>query len=144
MEYIIGSGAILENGANGGITPAALHAHVGELLARRVRAAAVDFEGTTPATLQRLLAVIQGATPAESRKLLEEPLRTRGDCSLADVLEVLATAAGTREVHLFAHWVPGEETLEDLGRRGLALVNHPLESIQAAAMVSGQRHRRVA
>lgn len=144
MEYIIGSGAVLERGKSGGITPATLHAHVGELLALRVSAAVFDFEGTSADSMQRLLAVIAGATPLHAREALEAPLREMGDCSLADVLCVLARAANAREVHVFAHWMPDEQTVGELRRRGVGVVNHSLQSIAAAAMVSGQRHRRVA
>jgi hypothetical protein len=143
MEYIIGSGAILEAGPHGGITPASLHANV-EVPGGSIRAAAIDFEGTSAARVQKLLVVAQGAGTVQARTGIELPLRARGDCSLADVLWTLAQAASSNEVHLFSHWLPDEETCADLEARGVGLVVHPLEAIQAASLVSGQRYRRVA
>lgn len=143
MDYIIGSGAILESGERGGITPAALHANVAVPCAG-IRAAAIDFEGTNAARVRKLLVVAQGAGTAQARAGIERPLRARGDCSLADVLCTLAQAASSDEVHLFAHWLPDEETCADLAARGVGIVVHPLEAIQAASVVSGQRYRRVA
>ncbi len=144
MEYIIGSGAILETGPAGGITPAALHAQVDAALAAGVAAAAIDFEGTNGDDVRRLLVTLAGATAAQIRGRLTAPLRARGDCSLADVLETLARAGECAQVHLFAHWLPSEELCADLASRGISLLAHPLESIGACSVVSGQRHRRVA
>ncbi|HET7813060.1 MAG TPA: hypothetical protein VFL13_01670 [Candidatus Baltobacteraceae bacterium] len=143
MEYIIGSGAILEAGAHGGITPATLHANVA-VPCGGIRAAAIDFEGTSAAHVQKLLVIAQGAGNVQARAGIEAPLRAKGDCSLADVLWTLAQAASSAEVHVFAHWLPDEETCSDLAARGVGLVVHPLETIQAASLVSGQRYRRVA
>lgn len=143
MEYIIGSGAILEAGPRGGITPASLHANV-EIPCGSIRAAAIDFEGTSAARVQKLVVVAQGAATAQARADIEVPLRAQGDCSLADVLRTLAQAASSNEVHLFSHWLPDEETCAELAAQGVGIVVHPLEAIQAASLVSGQRYRRVA
>jgi hypothetical protein len=139
MEYIIGAGAILESGESGSITPASLHAQVDASLAERVHVAAIDFESLAPETLKRLLIVAQGWNGPEFRARITEPLRVQGECTLADVLRTLAAAAGSTEVHLFAHWLPDEATCAVLEGDGIALVCHPLESIDAASLVCGQR-----
>jgi hypothetical protein len=144
MDYIIGAGAILESEPGGGITPAALHAQVDPVLAQRVAAAVVDFEGTSPVLPMRLLAVVPGMNAGEFREAVTAPLRQHDACSLADVLRILAHGAGSAEVHFFAHWLPDDETLDALAAQGIAVVGHPLESIQAASIVAGQRFRRVA
>ena len=141
MDYIIGAGAILETGEAGTITPATLHAQVDAALAPRVTVAAVDFEGTSMQRMQRLLVLAQGWNGAQFR-CVGERLRERHVCTLADVLCTLAEQAQTTEVHLFAHWLPDEQTCEALSSRGLSLVSHPLESIRAASLVTGQRLRR--
>jgi hypothetical protein len=45
-------------------------------------------------------------------------------------------------VHVFAHWLPDDATVDELQQAGIAVIAHPLESIEAAAIVTGQRHRR--
>lgn len=142
MEYIIGAGAILES--SGGITPATLHAEAAPGLAQRVRAAVIDFEGTPAALPARILAVVAGADAARFRKAVIAPLHEKRDCTLADILSILARAAGCAELHVFAHWLPDEETCAQLRAEAIEVVAHPLESIQAASIVSGQRLRRVA
>jgi len=142
MEYIIGAGAILESGENGTITPANLHAHVAPALAERVKVAAVDFEGSSPESLLRLLIVAKGWNPGIFRTHVSDRLRAQRTCTLADVLQTLAKGAEADEVHLFAHWLPDDATVAELERAGIGLVSHPLESIEAASVVAGQRHRR--
>ncbi|HKU67836.1 MAG TPA: hypothetical protein VJP85_08670 [Candidatus Baltobacteraceae bacterium] len=142
MDYIIGAGAILETGESGTITPATLHANVDAALARRVRVAAVDFEGTSAASMQRLLILAQGWSGAQFRTAVTERLRVHQACTLADVLATLALQADADEVHVFAHWLPDEDTCAALERHGISLVSHPLESISAASLVAGQRLRR--
>ncbi len=142
MEYIIGSGAILESGENGSITPASLHAHVDQALAQRVKVAAVDFESANPAGLTRLLIVAQGWNAAAFRTCISDRLREQRTCSIGDVLLTLARGAGADEVHLFAHWLPDEATCAQLRQEDIDIVAHPLESIEAASVVAGQRHRR--
>jgi hypothetical protein len=142
MEYIIGAGAILESGEDGSITAASLHAHVDAALAQRVRVAAIDFESTAFGNLKRLLILAQGWNAAQFRSGVTEPLRSKRECTLADVLSTLARGAGVTEVHLFAHWLPDEATCSTLEDAGIELVCHPLESIDAAALVSGQ-HREL-
>jgi hypothetical protein len=139
MEYIIGAGAILESGENGSITPASLHAHVDSALAERVKVAAIDFESTSPESVKRLLILSQGWNAAQFRAGVTDRLRTQRECTLADVLRMLAEAAGVSEVHLFAHWLPDEATCAELERGGVEVVCHPLESIDAASLVCEQR-----
>ncbi|HET9097485.1 MAG TPA: hypothetical protein VFN37_12540 [Candidatus Baltobacteraceae bacterium] len=142
MDYIIGAGAILETGESGSITSATLHAQVDPALAQRVCVAAVDFEGTSLETMRRLLVIGQGWNGARFRSCVSDKLRARHECTLADVLRTLGEQAPSGEVHLFAHWFADDETCEALSRAGLTLVSHPLESIRAACLVSGQRCRR--
>jgi hypothetical protein len=141
MDYIIGAGAILESGEHASIAPANLHARVDPALAARVAAAAIDFESTSASGMRKLLVLVPGFDPGRFQALVGKPLRERGDCSLADVFVVLARAAGVSEVHLFAHWLPGEETCAPLQAAGLTLVAHPLEVISEASIVAGQRVR---
>jgi hypothetical protein len=142
MDYIIGAGAILETGESGTITPATLHANVDAALAQRVRAAAIDFEGTSVQAMQRLLIVAKGWNGAQFRAAVSDNLRARRECTLADVLTALAAQTQADEVHVFAHWLPDEGTCETLAARGIAVISHPLESISAASLVAGQRLRR--
>jgi hypothetical protein len=142
MEYMIGAGAILESGEQGSITPATLHAHVDSLLAGRIQVAAVDFEGNDPRNLKRLLVLGQGWDAARFRTGVSDKLREQRECTLADVLLTLAKAGASAEVHLFAHWLPDEETCAQLREAGVDIVAHPLESILAASVVTGQRYKR--
>lgn len=139
---MIGAGAILESGEQGSITPATLHAHIDPLLAGRVQAAAVDFEGLGPSSLKRLLVLGQGWDAARFRGSVTDKLREQRECSLADVLITLARAAGVSEVHLFAHWLPDVETCAQAATAGIEIIAHPLESIHAASVVTGQRYKR--
>jgi len=142
MDYIIGAGAILETGDSGTITPATLHANVDAALAQRVHAAAVDFEGTSAASMRRLLILAQGWNGAQFRSAVSDRLREQRECTLADVLMALAEQTQSDEVHLFAHWLPDDATCATLAQRGIAIISHPLESIRAASLVAGQRLRR--
>lgn len=141
MDYIIGAGAILESGENASITPATVHAHVDAALAGRVAVAAIDFESTSPQALRRLVILAQGWNAGQFQVRVCEPLRRRGECSLADVLETLALEAGACEVHVFAHWLPDVMTCGQLAAKGIDIVAHPLESIEEASLVAGQRRR---
>jgi hypothetical protein len=142
MEYMIGAGAILETGNAAKVTAAMLHARVDPMLARSVSAAAVDFDGTSHDALRRLLVLVPGWNASRFRSRVTDPLIERGTCSLADVLSTLAGAAQSAEVHLFAHWLPDEATYATLKGRGIGLIVHPLEAIESAALVAGQRHTR--
>lgn len=142
MDYIIGAGAVLESGEDASITPATLHAHVDPVLAAGVQAAAIDFESANPGALRRLVVMNKGWNAAQFRDGVSEPLRQKRDCSLADVLRILAQGAGTPEVHVFAHWLPDVQTCSELAAAGIAVIAHPLESIAEASLVSGQRRHR--
>jgi hypothetical protein len=142
MEYMIGAGAILETGEAAKVTAAMLHARVDAMLVRSVKAAAIDFDGNSPDALRRLLVLVPGWNAGRFRSHVTHPLIERGACSLADVLSMLAGAAHTPEVHLFAHWMPDDVTCAALAQRGIGLVVHPLEAIETAAVVAGQRHTR--
>lgn len=142
MEYMIGAGAILETGESAKVTPAMLHARVDAGLARAVGAAAIDFEGSSPEGLRRLLVLVPGWNASRFRGAVTDALVEQGTCSLADVLQKLAQAAGVAEVHLFSHWLPDEPTCRSLAECGIGLVSYPLETIRTAAVVAGQRHIR--
>ncbi len=139
MNYIIGAGALLESGVNASITPTTLHAHVDPVLARTVQAAAIDFESGSQDALRRLVIITQGWNASRFGRCVSDRLLEKRECTLADVLGVLAQAAGLHEVHLFAHWLPDPVTTTELANAGIALIAHPLESIEEAALVSGQR-----
>lgn len=141
MDYIIGAGAILEAGEAGSITPATLHAHVDAALAGRVRVAAIDFHSAGVGSLKRLLILTQGWNATQFRTSVADKLRARRECSLADVLRTLAQASDATEVHIFAHWLPDEQTSADLSSAGISIVAHPLESIYAASLVADQRRQ---
>jgi hypothetical protein len=141
-EYIIGAGAMLTSGERASITPAAFHAQVDPHLASAAQAVAVDFEGTAGSALGRLLLVAQGWNSKQFQAGVTAPLLSRGACTLADVFAILARATGCSEVHLFAHWLPDDETCATLGRNGVTLVVHSLEAIQSAALIADRRHVR--
>ena len=142
MDYIIGAGAILQSGPNATITPATLHARVDPAIVSRAGAVAIDFEGTSPAAISKLLVLVQGSNAAAFRSSVADQLKARRDCSLADVFQALAAGAAATELHLFAHWFPDEATCSQLRDAGIEVVAHPVEAIEAAALVSGQRCRR--
>jgi len=142
MEYIIGAGAMLEAGDSATITPAVLHARVDEALAAIVSVSAVDFEGTDPTALRRLLVTVKGWNAARFRTEVSETFLARRDCSLADIFVGLAQAAGVSDVHLFAHWLPDEATARALEAAGIRITVHPLEVIDLAALIFGQRNYR--
>jgi hypothetical protein len=141
-EYLIGAGALLTAGPAASITGATLHAQTDTPLASRIGAAVIDFEGSDPQDLSRIVIVAAGWTPARFEAGVVRPLLDRGDCTLADVMEQLAQAAGTTELHLFARWLPDAPLAGSIQERGLQLVGHPLETIEQAALVCGQRFRR--
>lgn len=140
MDYVIGAGAVLERGARASITPATLHARVEDSLAARIQVAAVDFEGNDVGSMRRLLLIVAGWSAPRFHASVTTSFLKQGECSLADVLALLAEAACVKEVHLFANWLPDADTCSALQRKGVTLVNHPVEAIAAAALVAGQRH----
>ena len=119
MNYIIGSGAILEAGPNASITPACLHAHVDASLAHTVKAAAVDFESTRVRGYLSTIGFDCGRKRRSFRELVSDRLRAMRTCSLADVLGMLARAAGCTQVHLFAHWLPDQATCARMREEGI-------------------------
>ena len=142
MDYIIGAGAILESGDHGTITPATLHAHVDPAVASSVAVAAIDFESAHLTGLKRLLVLAQGWNSARFRVDVTDRLRERRESTIADVFRTLAQASGATEVHLFAHWLPDDQTCASLLADGIAVVAHPLETIEAASLVTGQHRER--
>jgi hypothetical protein len=138
-EYFIGAGALLTAGPSGSIAGATLHAQTEAGLAARVKAAVIDFEATKLGELSRVLVVAAGWSGPRFRNEVVSRLLADDECSLADVMAVLAEAAGTQEIHVFAHWLPDDETLGTLEKRGIRVVAHPLEAIGQAALVCGQR-----
>ncbi len=138
-EYFIGAGALLTAGPSGSIAGAALHARTDAGLAARIKAAVIDFEATRLGELSRVLVVAAGWSRPRFRSEVVARLQAEHECTLADVMVVLAEAAGTNEIHVFARWRPDDETLETLRKRGICAVAHPLEAIGQAALVCGQR-----
>jgi hypothetical protein len=138
-DYIIGAGAILTAGAEGGIAPAALHVQTDPLLADTVSAAAFDFEGDRPNELQRLVVVASGWNARRFDERVTAALRLRGSACLGEVLVELARAVETERVHLFAAWLPDDRTLEIAGRAGITVVVHALETVGRASLVSSGR-----
>jgi hypothetical protein len=141
-EYLIGAGAVLTAGPQSSINGATLHAQTDPHLAARVEAAVIDFEAAHPAELSRIVIVAAGWGSSRFAASVVRPLLAQSECTLADVIGLLADATGTREVHLFARWAPEAATSAALTAAGIRLVTHPLESIQQAALVSGHRLTR--
>lgn len=137
--YLIGAGAVLKAGPTASIAPAALHAQADPCLISEIGAALLDFESTDVSELSRVLIVAAGWSAPRFAAEVVRPLLERRECTLADVIAMLAEATGLREVHLFAHWRLEEVTLAELRERGVRVVAHPLEAIDQAALVSGQR-----
>jgi hypothetical protein len=141
-EYLIGAGAVLTAGPRSSIAGATLHAQTVPHLAAEVEAAVIDFEASHSAELSRVVIVAAGWGGSRFSASVIRPLLARRECTLADVMGVLAHATKAREVHLFARWSPDAALAADLAAAGIQLVTHPLESIEQAALVSGQRFSR--
>lgn len=141
-EYFIGAGAILTAGPAGSIRAASLHAETEPGLAGEVQAAVIDFESARLSEVSRLLIVASGWTGGRFRAEVVRPLVARRECALADVIAILGQATGAKEIHVFAHWVPDDATLELLAEQGLRVVTHPIHAIGRAALVCGQRLER--
>jgi hypothetical protein len=137
--YLIGAGAVLRAGPSASIAPAALHAQTDRCLAAQVGAALIDFESTDLSELSRVLIVAAGWSGPRFQTEVVQALLARCDCTLADVIAILAETTGAREVHLFAHWRLDGAATAELERRGVRVVAHPLGAIDQAALVSGQR-----
>ena len=138
-EYFIGAGALLTAGPSGSIAGATLHAQTEPGLAACVKAAVVDFEATRLGELSRVLVVAAGWSRPRFQSEVVSRLLGDHECTLADVMAILAEAAGTQEIHVFAHWLPDNATLERLDKSGIRVLAHPLEAIGQAALVCGQR-----
>jgi hypothetical protein len=141
-DYVIGSGAVLTAGPNGAIAGATLHAQTDVAIASTVRVALVDFESRSQTELSKVVMLASGWNSARVRAELVTPLLARGTCTLADIASLLAKAAQTPEVHLFARWLPDDALTAALRRDGISLVVHPLESIRQAALICGQNYVR--
>ena len=141
-KYLIGAGAVLTAGPEGSITGATLHAQTDPLLAASVDVAVVDFESGRPAELSRILIVIKGWSRPRFGEAVIKPLLEARECSLGEVMAQLAAAAGVSEVHVFSRWAPDRELNATADAAGFHLVMHPLETIEQAALVFGQRVSR--
>jgi len=141
-DYLIGAGALLTAGPAASISSATLHAQTEAGLACRVEAALIDFESVRADELSRVLIVAAGWSSKRFESQVVQPLLARQECSLADVLEELGRATGAGEIHLFARWLPEQGLCAALKGRGFSLVWHPLEAIDRAALISGQRLTR--
>ena len=138
-EYLIGAGALLTAGPQASIAGATLHAQTDPHLAETVKAAVIDFESAHSAELSRIVVMISGWSRGRFQEGVVEPLLAQRVCSLAEVCGQLARAAETSEIHLFARWSPDAAMAGDMAIAGIRLVVHPLETIERAALVSGQR-----
>ncbi|MGB6985901.1 MAG: hypothetical protein WBD74_08040 [Candidatus Aquilonibacter sp.] len=141
-DYVIGAGAVLTAGPNASIAGATLHAQTDIAIAASVRAALVDFESRSSTELSKVVMLATGWTAARVNAELVAPLLRRGECTLADVLALLAKATQTAEVHLFARWLPDDVLTAALQREGVTLIVHPIESIRQAALICGQNYVR--
>lgn len=141
-EYLIGAGAILTAGPNSSIAGATLHAQTDPRLATRVEASVIDFESATASEISRVVIVATGWNRPRFEAEVVRSLLARGNCSLAEVIGTLGRATGATEVHLFARWSPEARLLRDLAAGGVRLIAHPLETLDQAALVSGQRLTR--
>ena len=140
--YVIGAGALLRTEPHASIAAAALHAQTDPSIAAGVKAAIIDFEGSARAGLSQVLIVAAGWSARRFDAEVTLPLLRRGACSLADVLTLLAQATRSREIHLFARWLPDEGLVAGLERSGVEVVAHPLETIAQAALISGASFSR--
>ena len=138
-EYLIGAGALLTAGPAASITGATLHAQTGAGLAGRVKAALIDFESTSLGELSRVLLFAAGWGGAQFRDEVVSRLRAQQECTLADVISILARATGAADVHVFARWEPDPATSARLAGQGVRVLAHPLEAIGQASLVCGQR-----
>lgn len=134
-DYIIGAGAVLTPGPQGGLAPATLHAQADPALAESVRAAAFDFEGTRAEAPGRLLILAAGWNARRFEERVSARLRSHGAASLGQVLADLGRAVGTQIVHLFAGWLPDESTVAEAESLGVEIVVHPLEAVGQASLV---------
>lgn len=141
-SYIIGGGAILQAGPHAGAAAASLHVKVDPFLARRAKAIAIDFESSSQHGLDRLVLLVAGWSAGRFADQVVEPLASRRQATLGQALAACALASGQRELQLFARWLPDRALCEEVAALGVELVVHPLESIERASLVSGQRFRR--
>jgi hypothetical protein len=141
-NYVIGAGAVLVAGPCATIAGAALHAQTEPAIAGSVQAALVDFEATRLAELSRVVILAAGWSKPRFEREVTVPLLARREVSLAEVLTVLALAAGCSTVHLFARWLPDEALARALQRAGVTTAAHPLEAIRQAALITGESYRR--
>lgn len=141
-EFLIGAGAVLTAGPESSIAGATLHAQTDPHLAAQVEAAVIDFEAAHPSELSRIVIVAAGWSGPRFQAEVVRSLLARRECTLVDVMALLAEATGTVEVHLFARWLPDAAMSGELAAAGIRVIAHPLESIGQAALVSGQRFSR--
>jgi hypothetical protein len=141
-EYLIGAGAVLTAGATASIAGATLHAQTDSQAADEIRAAVIDFEARSAQELSRIVIVATGWPPSRFEAEVTKPLLARGECTLADVMERLAAATAASELHLFARWLPDVALTTALREKGVTLVANPIEAIEQAALVCGQRLNR--
>lgn len=141
-DYVIGAGALLTAGPHATIAPATLHAQTDPGLACSVKAALIDFEAGVSGELSRVLVLAAGWNGRKFDGEVVRPLVARRENTLADVLSLLAAAAKTSEVHVFANWFPDDVLVAALRRADVTLVTHSLDVIRQAALISGQSYRR--
>ncbi len=141
-DYVIGSAAVLTAGPSASIAPATVHAQTDPVLAASVRAGLIDFESGTGGELSQIVAFAAGWNGRQVADEFIAPLVRLRECTLADVVLALAQATETRELHIFARWLPDDRLAAAGAAHGVTLIAHPLEAIRRAALISGQSYRR--
>jgi len=137
--YFIGSGAILEAGEGSKIVGATLHAQLSGDASPDV--VLVDFDGTEFAEVRQLLAVVAGYSIADFDASVASRLMAQGECTFENVVQIVAEAAGTSVVHLYAHWEPSTEMFTALESAGVTLIRHQLEDVSRAALIARHRYQ---
>ncbi len=141
-EYFIGAGALLTAGPEATLTAGDAPRTNRQPLGGSDRAAVIDFEAARSSELSRLLIVAAGWAAAQFRVGGCRCLTRQRECSLADVIAMLAERDRGCRGGFLRPLGPGRYHRRRLEERGIRLRAHPLEAIGQAALVSGQRLER--
>ncbi len=132
-RFLVGAGVQIDLHDPTLLLPARLHVRTDPRVAAGVGAALFDFEGI--AAPDRVVLLAAGWELARVRAQLVPLLLARRRPALDDLLADLARATGERELHVFARWLPPLTLAARLRRRGVTLLAHPVEIVEAAALV---------
>lgn len=142
-RFLVGAGVQIDLHDPTLLVPARLHVRTDPRLVSGVGAALFDFEGI--AAPARVVLLAAGWELARVRACLLPSLLPRRRPVLLDLLADLARATGQRELHVFARWLPSLTLAARLRRHGVTLLAHPIEIVEAAALVRASAGvRRVA